>query len=70
MFRRGVTTMIGVGVPSFQFNEINRLEGARRRRWGAFFRQHSQMATVIERSLRETLSETPDEKVEATQLAA
>ncbi len=42
MFRRGVSTMIGVGVPSFQFNEINGLKGSRRRRWGAFFDQHSQ----------------------------
>jgi len=28
VFRRGVTTTIGVGVPSSQFNEINGLKGA------------------------------------------
>jgi hypothetical protein len=27
MFRRGVSTMIGKKVPSFQFNEINELKG-------------------------------------------
>jgi hypothetical protein len=27
VFRRGVTSMIGNGVPSFQFNEINGLAG-------------------------------------------
>ena len=41
VFRRGVSTVIGAGVPSFQFNEINDLKGSRRRRWEAFFPQHS-----------------------------
>ncbi|MCP3468340.1 AMP-binding protein [Bradyrhizobium sp. CCGUVB23] len=34
VFRRGVSTMIGAGVPSSQINEINGLKGSRRRRWG------------------------------------
>lgn len=28
VFRRGVSTMIGKGVPSFQVNEINGLKGS------------------------------------------
>jgi hypothetical protein len=29
VFRRGVSTMIGVGVPLSQFNEVNGLKGSR-----------------------------------------
>ena len=32
VFRRGVSAMIGVGVPSPEFNEIKGLKGSRRRR--------------------------------------
>jgi len=36
VFRRGVSAMIGVGVPSLEFNEIKGLKGSRGRRWGQF----------------------------------
>ena len=41
VFRRGVSAMIGVGVPSPEFNDIKGLKGSRRRRWGSIFDQHS-----------------------------
>jgi hypothetical protein len=33
--------MIGNGVPLYQFDKINGLEGSQRCRWGSFFDQHS-----------------------------
>jgi hypothetical protein len=42
VFRRGVPSMIGNGVSSFQFSEINGLAGSRWCRWGSFLDQHSQ----------------------------
>jgi len=35
--------MIGMGVPSSEFNEIKGLKGSRRRRWGSIFDQHSHL---------------------------
>ncbi len=39
--------MIGVGVPSPEFNDIKGLKGSRRRRWGSIFDQHSQAKRSI-----------------------
>jgi hypothetical protein len=36
VFRRGVSTLIGVGVQWIRFNAINDLKGSPRRRWGHF----------------------------------
>jgi hypothetical protein len=35
VFRRGVSTIIGVGGPIIPFGETNGLKGSRPRRWGA-----------------------------------
>jgi len=40
VFRRGVSTLIGVGVQWIRFNATNDLKGSPRRRWGSFFDQH------------------------------
>jgi hypothetical protein len=47
-----------------------RLDPHRSDCWRIHFGDVREMAMVIERSLRETLTETPDAKPEAAQLAA
>ena len=47
--------MIGVGVPSSEFNEIKGLKGSQRRRWGSIFDQHSQPKVALVACMRKLI---------------
>jgi len=64
-FSEWVSTMIGVGVPLSQFNEVNGRKGSRRCRLGLMFDQHSQTPGRSERKGKGTTARSSSSRFNA-----